>query len=101
MSRRASSKAQPPLRSHKGQVASIRSVATNNVSYGGQESFLLELLHFAGWKVRIRRGQLTRIRAARSGVELDVTGASLGEAAGTIFARAMRTSRDAGPSGVT
>src|SRR4029453_17943917 len=50
-------------------VASIRSVATNNGSYSEQESFLLELLYFAGWQLQIRRGQSTRIRATPGGVE--------------------------------
>jgi hypothetical protein len=70
-------------------------VATNNGSYSEQESFLLELLYFAGWQLQIRRGQSTRIRATRGGVELDVTGSSLPIAAGTVFARAMRSSHDA------
>ena len=65
------------------------------------ERFLLELLHFAGWRLEIRRGSSTRIRAARSGVVLDVTGPSLSHSAGTLFARAMRSSRDTGRSGGT
>lgn len=56
-------------------------------------SFLLELLHYAGWQLQIRRGSPTRIHAARDGIELDITRASLSEAAGVIFARAMRSGR--------
>jgi len=71
-------------------------MATTSVSDPERESFLLELLHFAGWRLEIRPGSTTRIRAARSGVELDVTGPSLSYAAGTLFARAMRSSRRPG-----
>jgi len=70
-------------------------VATNFVSHAERESFLLELLYFAGWRLQIRGGRSTRIRATRDGIELDVTGSSLSQAAGTLFARAMRSSRDA------
>lgn len=84
---------QPLLRSHEASVASMLAVATTSVSDPERESFLLELLHFAGWRLEIRRGSSTRIRAARSGVELDVTGPTLSHAAGTLFARAMRSSR--------
>ena len=71
-------------------------MATSSVSDPERESFLLELLHFAGWRLEIRRGSSTRIRAARGRVELDVTGPSLSHAAGTVFARAMRSSRGTG-----
>jgi hypothetical protein len=71
-------------------------MATTSVSDPERESFLLELLHFAGWRLEIRQGATTRIRAARSGVELDVTGRSLAQAAGMLFARAMRSSRGTG-----
>jgi hypothetical protein len=76
----------------------MRGMATSSVSHPERESFLLELLRFAGWQLQIRRGSSTRIRATRSGVELDVTGSSLPQVAGTLFARAMRASRDAGRS---
>ena len=76
-------------------------MVTNSVSYPERESFLLELLRFAGWRLQVRRGSSTRIRATRSGVVLDVTGSSLPEAAGTLFARAMRSGRGAGRSGGT
>ena len=87
---------QPVLRSHEASVANMRGMATSSVSDPERESFLLELLHFAGWRLQIRRGSSTRIRAARGGVELEVTGPSLSHAAGTVFARAMRSSRGAG-----
>ena len=89
------------LRSYEASVTSMHGMAMNSVSHPERESFLLELLHFAGWRLEIRRGSSTRIRAARSGVELDVTGPSLSHAAGTVFARAMRSSRDTGRSEVT
>ena len=62
-------------------------------------TFLLELLYFAGWQLEIREGGTTRIRATRADVELEVTGGSLAEAAGTVFARAMRSSSRNGGSG--
>ena len=68
-------------------------MATNLVSHPHGDSFLLELLHFAGWRVQVRTGSPTRIRATRGAVRLDVTGATLPEAAGTVFARAMRSGR--------
>ena len=60
-------------------------------THGG--SFLLELLHFAGWRLQVRDGDAPTIRATRAEIELEVGGASLAEAAGTIFAQAMRSSR--------
>ena len=68
-------------------------MATNLVSQPHGDSFLLELLHFAGWRVQVRTGSPTRIRATRGAVRLDVTGATLPEAAGTVFARAMSSGR--------
>jgi hypothetical protein len=56
-------------------------------------SFLLELLHLAGWQLQVRDSDRARISARRGEVELEVTGASLAEAAGTVFARAMRSNR--------
>lgn len=56
-------------------------------------SFLLELLHFAGWRLQIRNGETPTIRARRADVELEVSGGSLAEAAGIVFARAMRSSK--------
>lgn len=67
-------------------------MATNLVDQAGRGSFLLELLYFAGWQLRIRDGETARIRATRADIELDVTGASLAQAAGIVFARAMRSS---------
>jgi hypothetical protein len=60
-------------------------------AYGG--SFLLELLQLAGWRLHVRDADTARIRARRGEVELEVTGANLAEAAGTVFARAMRSNR--------
>ena len=77
-------------------MASMLAMATTSVSDPERESFLLELLQFAGWRLEIRRGPATRIRAARSGVALDVTGPTLSHAAGTLFARAMRSGRGTG-----
>jgi hypothetical protein len=56
-------------------------------------SFLLELLQLAGWQLQVRDTDRARIRARRGDVELEVTGASLAEAVGTVFARAMRSNR--------
>lgn len=53
----------------------------------------LELLRFAGWQLRVQEGEQARIRATRADVELQVAGAALAEAAGIVFARAMRSSR--------
>jgi hypothetical protein len=62
-----------------------------------RRSFLLELLQLAGWHLQVRDGDTARIRARRGEVELEVTSVSFAEAAGTIFARAMRSARsDAG-----
>ena len=68
-------------------------MATNLAGKAHRGSFLLELLHFAGWQLQVRVGGTPRIHARRGEVELEVTGASLAEAAGTVFARAMRSSR--------
>lgn len=87
---------QAVLRSPEASVATMLGMALSSVSDPERESFLLELLHFAGWRLEIRRGLSTRIRAARGGVELDVTGPSLSHAAGTVFARAMRSGRGTG-----
>ena len=54
-------------------------------------SFLLELLHLAGWRLQIRRAPTVSIRAVRDGVEVHASGRSLPEATGVIFARAMRS----------
>jgi hypothetical protein len=56
-------------------------------------AFLLELLHFAGWRLQVRDGETATIRARRADVELEVSGSSLAEAAGVVFARAMRSSK--------
>jgi hypothetical protein len=69
-------------------------MATNPGNHARGGSFLLELLYFAGWQLRVRDGAIPTIQATRADVELEVSGASLADAAGTIFARAMRSSRD-------
>jgi hypothetical protein len=56
----------------------------------------LELLYFSGWQLRVRDGAIPMIQATRADVELEVSGASLGDAAAAIFARAMRSSRRRG-----
>ena len=68
-------------------------MAMNLAANARAGSFLLELLHLAGWQLQVRDGDGARIRARRGEVELEVTGASLAEAAGTVFARAMRSNR--------
>jgi hypothetical protein len=67
-------------------------------------SFLLELLHLAGWRLEVRGGDSPQIRATRANVVLEVTGRTLAEATGIAFARAMRsgnrerTRKDSGPT---
>ena len=67
-------------------------MATNLADPADRGSFLLELLYFAGWQLKVRQGERARIRATRADVEFEVTGASLDEAAEIVFARAMRSS---------
>ena len=62
-----------------------------SIARGG--SFLLELLYYAGWRLQVRDGSPVRIRATRDGVEVAVAASTLSAAAGTVFARAMRSSR--------
>ena len=71
-------------------------MATNLSDKAHEGSFLLELLHFAGWKLQVQDGETARIRANRGDVGLDVTADGLAEAAGTVFARAMRSGRRSG-----
>jgi hypothetical protein len=71
-------------------------MATNLSGKAHEGSFLLELLHFAGWKLQVQDGETARIRANRGDVALDVTADSLAGAAGTVFARAMRSGRSRG-----
>ena len=68
-------------------------MATNLSDKGHEGSLLLELLHFAGWELQVQDGETPRIRANRGDVDLDVTAGSLADAAGTVFARAMRSGR--------
>jgi hypothetical protein len=67
-------------------------MAAKLIQVSGDRSFLLELLHFAGWRLQVREGSTTTIRAARSGVLLEASGSTLPEAVGRLFARAMRSS---------
>jgi hypothetical protein len=73
-------------------------MATNLAANARGGSSLLELLHLAGWQLQVRNSDTARIRARRGEVELEVTGASLAEAAGAVFARAMRSNRSCGGS---
>ena len=67
-------------------------MATNLATDPDRGSFLLELLYFAGWEVEVREGETTtRIRARRADVELEAAGESRADAAGLVFARAMRS----------
>ncbi len=66
-------------------------MAANLINDPAAGSFLLELLLYAGWRLQIRDTDFVTIHAARDGIEIDVTGARLPEAAGTAFARAMRS----------
>jgi hypothetical protein len=74
-------------------------MATNLVSSTRDGSFLLEMLYFAGWNLRVRDSKPVRILAKRGDVEIDVAGSSLPDAAGTAFARAMRSSSAGGRRG--
>ena len=80
---------QPRLRSQTGPRATLSNV--NATSYAAGESFLLDLLHLAGWQLQVWRAPVPRILASRNRVELDVSGSSLAHAAGVVFARAMRS----------
>jgi hypothetical protein len=69
-------------------------VAANPITDDERESFLLELLRFAGWHLQIRRrGSPVTIQATRDGVSLEVTESSFPRAAGVVFARAMRSAK--------
>jgi hypothetical protein len=57
------------------------------------DSFLLELRELAGWQLRVHDGATVGIRATRADAELAIDTPSFAEAAGTIFAQAMRSSR--------
>ena len=57
-------------------------MAANPVSEARGGSFLLELLYFAGWHLQVRDGATATIHATRAEVELEVSGASLADAAG-------------------
>jgi len=73
--------------------ANLAVVASNPITVGERGSFLLELLHFAGWRIAIRSGIPTTIRATRDDVALEVIETTLPRAAGVVFARAMRSNR--------
>ena len=66
-------------------------MATNLMEIPSSGSFLLELLYFAGWRLKVHENERTTIRATRADVELESAGDSLSEAAAAIFARAMRS----------
>ena len=85
-----------PHRAHTGSRRSIHAVGRNSMIRPEGGSFLLELLYYAGWQLRVQSGETVRIHAARHGIEIDVTGRSLPQAAGTVFARAMRSGHHAG-----
>jgi hypothetical protein len=85
----ASLATQPPLRSETGPRATLSNV--NATSYAAGESFLLDLLHLAGWQLQVLRAPVPRILASREQVELNVSGSSPANAAGVVFARAMRS----------
>jgi hypothetical protein len=55
------------------------------------QSFLLDLLTYAGWRLWVTDDEQVRTRAARGDVELVVTAATQPAAAGTVVARAMRS----------
>src|SRR4029078_9495748 len=84
-------KAEAPHRSHTAPSARLRGMATKLVANARGGSFLLELLHLAGCKRQVGESERARTGASRGEVELEVTGASFAEAAGTVFARAMRS----------
>jgi len=66
-------------------------MASRSIAPLARKSFLLELLHYAGWRLQIGQGPPLRVRATRDGVELDVSGSTLPDVAGKVFARAMRS----------
>lgn len=66
-------------------------MAATPITQGERSSFLLELLYYAGWKLQIRQGKPTTIRATRDDVLLEVTETTLPRAAGVLFGRAMRS----------
>ena len=62
-----------------------------SITHGEADSFLLELLRFAGWRLQVRRGDSTTIRATRDDVAVEATERTFPGAAGVVFARAMRS----------
>ena len=70
---------------------------TNLLTRPDGQSFLLDLLAYAGWRLWVTNDARIRIRATRNDVELDVTAATLPAAAGTVFAPAMRSDRAPAP----
>lgn len=72
-------------------------MATNLLTRPDGQSFLLDLLTYAGWSLWVTDDKQIRIRATRDDVELDVTAATLPAAAGTVFARAMRSGGGSDP----
>ena len=71
-------------------------MATNLAANAPGDTFPLGPLQLAGWHLQVRDGGRARIRARQGEVELEVTGATFAEAAGTVLARAMRSTRSYG-----
>ena len=64
-----------------------------------EDSLLLQLLRYAGWRLEIRNGDAFSIQAARNGVEVRGSGTTFAEAMGKVFARAMRSGPPAAGAG--
>jgi hypothetical protein len=80
-------------RSHSVGGASLDGMTTNLVEGAYGRSLLLELLDLAGWQPEVRDGKVPTVRTTRAGIELEVSGASLPDTAGSVFAPAMRSRR--------
>ena len=83
-------------RSHTDPTAIVSDMTTELLPQDRGGAFLLELLYFAGWRLQVRNGETPTIRARRADVELEVSGSSLADAAGIVFARAMRSRKRKG-----
>ena len=66
-------------------------MARDLVDGRGDGAFLLELLHFAGWQLELRRQQPPRIGARRGVINVEAGGTSLAEAVDRLFTEAMRS----------
>src|SRR5205807_7228248 len=89
----APAKTEAPHRSHTGQSARLRAWQRTWPTKPIEARSCSSCSISPGWELQIRDDNSPRIHARRGEVELEVTGASLPEAAGTVFARAMRSSR--------